>query len=249
MFQLYLSTAGLLNILKHLFWGCNLFLRILCVHGGTEESWHAVSFSQSAGNQPTRLPPSTTSCEPAPMPQCHHHWLPNTSYCPHPSSFSSVAYGRQRVPAPLSPHFSGPFLRLFSLLFFVGFEASAMGRLCGSKGGGVWLVKARGAWQVCPPYQSEWLYMYYGMYAGVCRCVFVLNSTKLKSFVCTMKDFNICSLYSSTWFPSRWHVDRKYRPFFLLATIEYKIGSRFQFSHWAKGIFKIRSIYFTAKYN
>lgn len=179
---------------------------------------------------------------PSPLP-------PNTSYCPHPSSFSSVAYGRQRVPAPLSPHFSRPFLRLFSLLLFVGFEASGMGRLCGSKGGGVWLVKARGAWQVCPPYQSEWLYMYYGMYAGVCLCVFVLNSTKLKSFVCTMKDFNICSLYSSTWFPSRWHVDRKYRPFFLLAAIEYKIGSRFQFSHWAKGIFKIRSIYFTANYN
>lgn len=93
MFQLYLSTAGLLNILKHLFWGCNLFLRILCVHGGTEETWHAVSFSQSAGNQPTRLPPSTTSCEPAPMPQCHHHCLPTppTALTLPPSQVSHMA--------------------------------------------------------------------------------------------------------------------------------------------------------------
>lgn len=103
---------------------------------------------------------------PSPLP-------PNTSYCPHPSSFSSVAYGRQRVPAPLSPHFSRPFLRLFSLLLFVGFEASAMGRLCGSKGGGVWLVKARGGRGRSVPHIRVSDYTCIMVCMPVCVCVYL----------------------------------------------------------------------------
>jgi len=41
-----------------------------------------------------------------------------------------------------------------------------------------------------------------------------------------MKDFNICSLYSSTWFPGRWYVNRN-TGLFLLAAIDYKIGVTF----------------------
>lgn len=92
---------------------------------------------------------------------------------------------------------------LFLLLLLIrccccwfGFEAPVMGRLCGPRGQGGRLGHHI---TVRVP-----IHVVCGVYACVCVCasVFVLNSTKLKSFVCTMNDFNICSLYSPLDFPA-----------------------------------------------